>query len=144
MDTSKTAPLTLAERNEIKIKQMDIDVRKMMKVVGEVNARLNKFEPTQVEKMMDSFRGRVKVVDTIIKNSVLRATVATELSFMARGADDPERQFINSDVIFALDLPTSFWEENYCEERTIKEWIALVRKKRLGNVSSPTESTETA
>ena len=46
MDTSKTAPLTLAERNEIKIKQMDLDVRKMMKVVGEVNDRLNKFELT--------------------------------------------------------------------------------------------------
>jgi len=137
--------LSLSEKNETKLKELQAEVRKMQKVVAEVSARINKFEPTKVEKMMDSFHGRVKAVDTIIRNSVLRSTVATELSFMARGCKDSERDFINSDVIFALDLPPSFWEENYCDERTIHEWITLLRARRLGpSLSSQTKSSETA
>lgn len=132
-----TAEIIRAEKEEkalkLKVKELQSEVLKLATVVKAMKKRLDRFEPTKVERLMDSFSSRVKTVDEIIKVSVLRSTVATELSFMARGAGDPERGFINSDVIFALDLPPSFWEENYCDERTILEWIALIRAARLGS-----------
>lgn len=108
------------------------ELNKLTKTVKEMKARLDVFEPTEVEKRLGTFGGRVKVVDEIIKTCVLRATVATELSFKARNSGSVEREFITSDVIYALDLPHSFWQDNYSEMRTIDAWVSLIRSRRLG------------
>lgn len=96
-----------------------------------MKARMDAVEPGAVEKTLSTFKDRVKVVDEIIKTCVLRATVATELSFLGRNAGEYEREFVSSDVIYALDLPHSFWVDNYSETRTIEEWVLLIRQHRF-------------